>query len=104
MKKKGLVCSIVLVLLLVLTTVGAQAQCYFNPLFLPFAVAGAAVRTAAAITTVVVPAPSYGYPAYYGPYYAPGPGYYGPRPFYPASPWIGGPRPHHGRWARGYWR
>ncbi len=43
MKRKGLVLSIGLVLLLVLTTVDAQAQrChYYNPLFLPFAVVGA---------------------------------------------------------------
>jgi hypothetical protein len=104
MKRKGLVCSIALVLLLVSTSVKAQAQCYYNPLFLPFAVAGAVVRTVAAIPTVVVPAPVYGYPVYHGPYYAPGPGYYGPRPYYPRPAWIGGPPPRHGGWARGHWR
>jgi hypothetical protein len=56
MKRKGLVCSFTLVLLLVFTSVRAEAQCYYNPLFLPFAVAGAVVRTVAAIPTVVVPA------------------------------------------------
>jgi hypothetical protein len=54
MKRKGLVLSISLVLLLVLTSVRAQAQCCYNPLVLPFAVAGAIVGTAAAI---VMPGP-----------------------------------------------
>ncbi len=103
MKRKGLICSIALVLLLVLSTVRAEAQCYYNPLLLPFAMAGAVVRTAATITTVVVPAPLYVYPSYHGPYYAPAPVYYGPRPFYPRPAWIGGPPPRHGRWARGHW-
>ena len=56
MKQKGLILCISLVLLLAMTTADAQAQCcYFNPLLLPFAVAGAVVGTAAAITTAVVP-------------------------------------------------
>lgn len=46
----------------------AQAQCcYFNPLFLPFAVAGAAIGTAAAIATGIVGAPYYAGPVYRGP-------------------------------------
>ena len=102
MKRKGLVLSISLVLLLVLTSVRAQAQCYYNPLFLPFAVAGAIVGTAAAI---VVPGPVY--PAYPGPaYYAPAPGYYGygPRPFYYRPVWAGRHHPRHGAWGGGYRR
>ena len=101
MKRKGLVFSITLVLLLVLTSVRAQAQCYYNPLFLPFAVAGAIVGTAAAI---VIPGPVY--PV--GPYYAPAPGYYGygygPRPFYHRRGWAGNHHPRYGAWGRGYRR
>ena len=101
MKRKGLVVSISLVLLLVLTSVRAQAQCCYNPLVLPFAVAGAIVGTAAAI---VVPGPVY--PAYPGPYYAPAPGYYGygPRPLYHRPGWAGDHRPRYGGWGGGYRR
>jgi hypothetical protein len=102
MKRKGLVLSIGLVLLLVLTSVKAQAQCYYNPLVLPFAVAGAIVGTAAAITTAVIPGPVY--PAYRGPYYAPAPGYYGPRPFYHRPGWAGHHYPRYGAWGGGYRR
>ena len=104
MKLKGLFLSVSLVLLLVLTTVDVQARCgyYYNPLLLPFAVAGAVVGTVAAITTAVVPGSYYPAPVYTGPvysepvyagptYYVPAPGYYGP-----------GPRPHYFR--PGYYR
>jgi hypothetical protein len=106
MKSKGLVVSIAVVLLLVLTSVTAQAQCYYNPLYLPFAMAGAIVGTAAAIATVVIPAPPYGYPAYHGPYYAPAPAYhgYGTGPFYHRPVWAGDHHPRYGAWGGGYRR
>lgn len=115
MKQKGLILGISLVLLLAMTTADAQAQCcYFNPFLLPFAVAGAVVGTAAAITTAVAPLPVYPiYPGpYYGPrraYYAPGP-YYGARPYYGPWPYYSRPiwiRPHYNRygaWIPGHWR
>jgi hypothetical protein len=93
-------------LLLVVTTKSAQADRYYclNPLLLPFAVAGSVIGTAAAITTGIVPAPFYPYPAYYGPrYYTTAPAYYGPRPYYYRSGWV--PR-HHGRYGArtsGHW-
>jgi hypothetical protein len=101
MKRKGLVFSIALVLFLVLTSVRAQAQCYYNPLLLPFTVAGAIVGTAAAI---VIPGPVY--PAYHGPYYAPAPAYhgYGPRPFHHRPVWDGDHHPRYGGWGGGYRR
>ena len=104
MKRKGLVFSVALVLLLVLTSVRAQAQCYYNPLVLPLAVAGAIVGTAAAFTTAVIPGPVY--PAYHGRYYAPAPGYYGygPRPFYHRPVWAGRHHPRYGAWGGGYRR
>jgi hypothetical protein len=93
-------------LLLVVTTKSAQADryYYYNPLLLPFAVAGSVIGTAAAITTGIVPVPFYAYPAYYGPrYYAPAPAYYGPRSYYYRPAWI--PR-HHVRYGAripGHW-
>lgn len=102
MKKKGIVLGVVLVMLLVLTSGRAQAQCCDNPLFLPFAVAGAIVGTAAAITTAIIPGPFY--PAYHGPGYGPPPGYhhrYGPGPVDRGPGWGGGPRPPHGPWDGG---
>ena len=104
MKRKGLVVSISLVLLLVLTTVDVQARrCYFNPLLLPFAVAGAVVGTVAAITTAVVPVPVY--PAYSGPaYYAPVPRYYGPVPYHSRPVWMPGHYNRYGYWVPGHWR
>jgi hypothetical protein len=103
MKRKGLVLSVCLVLLLVLTTVDVQARGCRNPVFLPFAVAGAVVGTVvgsvAAITTAVVPAPGY---AYHDPYYAPAPGYY--RPHYPRPDWIPGHYNRYGYWIPGHWR
>ena len=104
MKRKGLVVSISLVLLLVLTTVDVQARrCYFNPLLLPFAVAGAVVGTVAAITTALVPVPVY--PAYSGPaYYAPAPGYYGPGPYHSRPVWMRGHYNRYGYRVPGHWR
>jgi hypothetical protein len=117
MKKKGLVFSVSLVVLLVLTSVSAQAQCCYNPFFFPFAVAGAIVGTAAAITTAAIPVPVYGYPAYPGAYYAPAPAYYGygygrgyygrgygPRPFYHRPVWTGDRHPRYGAWDGGHRR
>ena len=104
MKMKGLVVSISLVLLLVLTTVDVQARrCYFNPLLLPFAVAGAVVGTVAAITTALVPVPVYS--AYSGQaYYAPAPRYYGPRPYHSRPVWMRGHYNRYGYWVPGHWR
>jgi hypothetical protein len=108
MKRKGFVLGISLVLLLVLTTGNAQARCghYYNPLLLPFAVVGAVVGTAAAITTGFVPGPpcpppAYPGPAYYAPapaYYAPAPRYYAPAPrYYTPAPGYYRPGPHYSR-------
>ncbi|MHC1743199.1 MAG: hypothetical protein AB9873_09245 [Syntrophobacteraceae bacterium] len=101
MRKVMVVCLLV-VSLTVFTTSRAKAEyCCFNPLALPFLVAGAVVGTAAAITTGILgipyyafsgpyngygygPSYSYGSGYYYGPgrypssYYAPAPVYYGP--------------------------
>jgi hypothetical protein len=98
MKRKGLVLSISLVLLLALTTDNAQAQCghYYNPLLLPFAAVGAVVGTAAAITTALVPAPPFPYPVYNGPvYYAPAPGFYRTAPHYAPAPGFYRTAPHY---------
>jgi hypothetical protein len=100
MKRKGLILSISLVVLLVLTTVDVQARrCCYNSVFLPFAVAGAVVGSVAAITAAVTPAPVY--PACPG-YYAPAPVHYGP--YYPRSVWIPGHYNRYGYWVRGHWR
>ena len=109
--------AIVLAVLMVFTTTSARAQYgyYFNPLLLPFVVAGAAVGTAASIVTGVVPGPYYAYPAYYGPaYYGPryyAPGYYAPaRVYYRSGPyhyrhaWIRGHHHRHDHWGHGYRR
>jgi len=79
---KNLVLSISLVLILVFTSVDVQARGCYNPIFLPFAVAGAVIGTVAAITTALVPAPVQ--PAYPG-YYAPEPGGY--QPYYSRPEW-----------------
>ena len=108
MKRKGLILCFSLVLLWATTIADAQAQCtYFNPLLLPFAVAGAVagavVGTAAAITTAVVPVPVY--PAYSGPaYYAPVPRYYGPVPYHSRPVWMRGHYNRYGYWVPGHWR
>jgi hypothetical protein len=108
---------IVFALLMVFTTTSARAQYgyYFNPLLLPFVVAGAAVGTAASIVTGVVPGPYYAYPGYYGPaYYGPryyGGGYYAPaRAYYRSGPYrynharIHGHHYRHGNWNHRRWR
>ena len=104
----GVVCiSLALLTGVTATTARAEAECcyYFNPLFLPFAVAGAVVGTAAAIVTGVVPGPPYAYPADYRPaYYAPAPAYYGPGPYHPRPVWISGHYNRHGAWVPGHWR
>jgi hypothetical protein len=113
---------IVFALLMVFTTTSARAQYgyYFNPLLLPFVVAGAAVGTAASIVTGVVPGPYYAYPGYYGPAYY-GPAYYGPRyygggyyaparAYYRSGPYrynharIHGHHYRHGNWNHRRWR
>jgi len=123
--RKITVVVLVVASLLVFTTRSAKAECcYFNPLALPFMVAGAVVGTAAAITTGILGFPFYaGSPYYYGPsYYAPAPGYYGssyygpsyygpgyyapyaPVSFYFGSGYYGYPRGYYGRgpyWGRG---
>jgi hypothetical protein len=106
MKRKSFLLSIGIVLLLVLTTVEAQARCWgrHGPAFLPLAVAGAVVGTVAAVTTAFVPAP----PCAYAP--CPGPGYYAPAPVY-YHPGLYHPRPgrfpgHHYRYGYrgpGHW-
>jgi hypothetical protein len=104
--------AMVLAFLLVFTTTNARAQYgyYFNPLLLPFVVAGAAVGTAASIVTGVVPGPYYAYPGYYGPAYY-GPRYYAPaRVYYRSGPynyrhaWIRGHYNRYGEWIPGHWR
>ena len=91
--------------IMVFTTVDVQAQCcYYNPLFLPFAVAGAVVGTAAAIVTA-----PFTYPAYYGPpppprYYASAPVYYGSGPYRGGDGWIRGHYNRDGAWVPGHWR
>jgi hypothetical protein len=102
MKRFALAVS--LVLLLVLTSVRAEAQCcYYNPLVLPFAVAGAVVGTAAGIMTAMVPPPPV-YRAYPGPYYAQPRVYYGPGPYPMRRAWIPGYYPRYGYGGGGHWR
>ncbi len=110
--KKVLVVCLGLAFLMFFSTSMAQADecCAFNPLFLPFAIAGAAVGTAAAIAS----APFYPYPYYYGPAYY-GPAYYGPA-YYPPPPgpyygygprprvWVRGHNDPNGNWIPGHWR
>jgi hypothetical protein len=101
MKTLGVACiGLALLMVFSATRVQAQGYYYFNPLFLPFAVAGAAIGTAAAITTGIV-APAYPYPAYYGP----GPSvYYRPAPYYHRTVWVRGHHHRHGAWGPGHWR
>ena len=95
-----------LALLMVFATTNARAErVYVSPLFLPFAVAGAAVGTAGAIVTGVVPGPHYVYPADDGPvYYAPAPEYYGPEPVPYGAVWVPGHHDRFGDWIPGHWR
>jgi hypothetical protein len=96
-----------LAFLLVVSTTSVRAEecCYFfNPLLLPFVVAGAALGTAAAITTGLV-APWYPYNYYYEPgYYAPAPAYYGPGPYGHRAAWVRGHYDGNGVWVPGHWR
>jgi hypothetical protein len=98
--------SIGLALSMVVSTTSANADCYYcNPLLFPFAVAAAAVGTAAAIVTA--PFCPYCGP---GPYYyppAPAPVYYGapgPPPPYHARVWVRGHYNRYGQWVPGHWR
>jgi hypothetical protein len=110
MKRKGLILGISLVLFLVVTTVDAQARrChYYNPAFVPLAVAGAVVGTTAAITAAVLPPPVRAYPVYRGPVYPVGPppprAYYAPRPYYAGPVWVPGHYNRYGAWIHGHWR
>jgi hypothetical protein len=103
-KKLGMVC-IGLALILFITTASAEARPFhrpFHPVWLPFAVAGAVVGTAAAITHGVL-GPAYPHPRYYAPArYAPPRPYVGRAP-YPYRP-VGRPGPYwHARPAPGPW-
>jgi hypothetical protein len=92
---------------MVVTTATAQAECcyFFNPFFLPFAVAGAVLGTATAIVTGFTPAPYYGYAAYQHPaYYGPPRAYYGPRAYPGESVWVPGYHNRYGGWIPGHWR
>jgi hypothetical protein len=108
MKSKGLVLSITLVLLGVLTTVDTEAGCCrcYNPLLLPSAVAGAVIGTTAAVTSAIVPPPVQAYPVYRGPVYTPPPPrvHYGPRPYYARPVWVPGHYNRFGAWIPGHWR
>lgn len=90
-KAVGVVCC-GLAFVLVFGTVSAQAECcYFNPLAIPFVVAGAVVESAVALATGFVVPPPYACGGCYGPppppgpppdYYGPPRGYYGPPGYY----------------------
>jgi hypothetical protein len=102
-----------LALILVFTTAGVRAECcyYYNPLFLPFAVAGAVLGTAAAIVTA-----PFAYSPYYGPgYYTPAPVYYDPGPYRGGAVrvrshydrdgfWVPGHYNRFGNWIPGHYR
>ncbi len=108
--------AIGLALFMIVPTTGARAEdCYYcNPFLFPFAVAAAAVGTAAAIVTAPFcpycgPYPYYyrpvPAPAYYGP--APAPAYYGPGPGpapYHQGVWVRGHYDRNGVWVPGHWR
>jgi len=105
-RKIIILASIGLALFMVVPTTSANAEeCYYcNPLLFPFAVAAAAVGTAAAIVTA--PFCPYCGPYYYGP--APAPVYYGP-PGPPPPPahyrvWVRGHYDRYGAWVPGHWR
>ncbi len=92
----------VFVMLFSAATVQAGECCIFNPLLIPFAVAGAVLGTAAAIVT----APFQPYPVYSGPayaYYPPPPYRPGPR-YAPDRAWVPGHRGPYGEWIPGHWR
>ncbi len=107
-RKFIILASIGLALFMLVPATPANADCYFcNPLLFPFAVAAAAVGTAAAIATA--PFCPYCGPYYYGyprPYYY---GYPRPAPAYYAAPpyryraWVRGHYNKHGEWVPGHW-
>jgi hypothetical protein len=88
-----------LAFLMVVTTTNARAERYYyrSPLFLPFAVAGAAVGTAGAIVTGVLPGPHYVYTP-------PEPVYYAPEPVPYRAVWVPGHYDRFGEWVPGDWR
>lgn len=89
---------VALAFLTVFSTTSARADYYYNPLFLPFAVAGAVVGTAAAVATGIATAPFYAFsPGYY---YGPGPGYY----YGPARAYYGPGYYRSGYYRSGYYR
>ncbi|MGC8495145.1 MAG: hypothetical protein ACP5SH_25790 [Syntrophobacteraceae bacterium] len=96
-KKMLLFAAIAVTLLMLAPAPRAQAHgCY--PLWLPFAAAGAALGTAAAIAS----APFYPYYGYGPAYYAPPPPpayYYQPAPRY----WLPGHYTPYGAWIPGHW-
>lgn len=114
MKARSIVigASVGLALLLVVATTSAQAGYYYygpNPVFLPFAVAGAVVGTAAAIVTAPFTCAGYCGPGYYyGPpppvAYRPAPVSYGPGPDPFGPTWIPGHYNRYGDWVPGHWR
>ncbi len=96
MKKRIVIAAVALAFWTIMTSAPAKAQCCYNPLLLPFAVAGAALGTAAAIVS-----------APFQPYYAyspapPPPYYYAPAP-YAARAWVPGHYTPYGNWIPGHW-
>jgi hypothetical protein len=88
-KKRIAIAAVALAFLTIMTSAPAKAQYYsYNPLLLPFAVAGAALGTAAAIVSA---------PFAYAP-----PVYYAPAPYY-ARAWIPGHYTPYGAWIPGHW-
>jgi len=103
-KKIIILASIGLALFMLVPTGSANAQeCYYcNPFLFPFAVAAAAVGTAAAIVTA--PFCPYCGPYYYAPP-PPAPVYYRPGPYpYRYRAWVRGHYNQYGQWVPGHWR
>jgi hypothetical protein len=102
-RKIIILASIGLALFMVVPTTPANAEdCYYcNPLLFPFAVAAAAVGTAAAIATAPFCPYCGPYPYYYAP--APAPVYYSSPP-YRTKVWIRGHHNRYGAWVPGHWR
>ncbi|MGA2937440.1 MAG: hypothetical protein ABSF52_10130 [Syntrophobacteraceae bacterium] len=101
-RKIVILACIGLALFMIVPATPANAQCYYcNPLLFPFAVAAAAVGTAAAIATAPF-CPYCGPHYYYAP--PPAPVYYGAPPPYPARVWIRGHYNRYGAWVPGHWR
>lgn len=84
--------------------VRAERYHYHSPLFLPFAVAGAAVGTAGAIVTGVIPGPHVVYTPEERVYYAPEPVYFRTEPVPYGATWIPGHYDRFGDWVPGHWR